>query len=116
MWLGPPTMNRKMHRFAFAGKCPAFAARGEADGPPESAVASFASKSASASKPKPPPDRFNQSRRLSGGPAIGEGGPGQRRGDGRSVDIGGPQGMYRNSFRLSMARQKSAQAARRSGG
>ena len=33
IWLGPPVMNRKMHRLALAVICGGFAASGLADGP-----------------------------------------------------------------------------------
>src|SRR5262249_39956599 len=75
-WLGPPVMNRKMHRLALAGKWPALGARAPAGGgEPAAGRASRASRAARPSRPDPHPARLSSSRRLRG--RIGCG-PGQR--------------------------------------
>src|SRR5262249_547282 len=63
---GPPFMNRKIRRFAFAGKCGAFGASGFADFSAAARKPASAKTFASASAPKPPPMRVNTSRRESG--------------------------------------------------
>src|SRR5262249_44754450 len=91
IWLGPPSMNMKMHAFALAGKCGFLGARGE---PPASATGGSAnsrlpcSKYVSASAPKPPPPRRRKSRRDGINSTCGTAGY-------RQDDIGGSSGGSR---------------------
>src|SRR5437868_6499992 len=64
MWLGAPTMNRKMTDLAFAGKCCGLGARGFTR---IAAMPSRSSKYCSASAPKPWAARVNTSRRVMAG-------------------------------------------------
>src|SRR6188768_258324 len=68
MWLGPPSMNRKITRFARAGKWPLrdgllVSNLGSIDGAAASSGASF-SMADSTRAPNPPPPRRRASRRV----------------------------------------------------
>jgi hypothetical protein len=65
-WLGPPSMNRKMTDFAFAGKCGVLGASGSVGSGERGASAprvSSADSAESARAPNPPPARRRKSRR-----------------------------------------------------
>src|SRR5205814_4549656 len=66
MWLGPPSMKRKITLFALAAKCDGFGASGlsgETSGAPLAARPSRPSRWARAKPPKPQPARRRKSRR-----------------------------------------------------
>src|SRR5262245_48782546 len=95
-WLGPPSMNRKMHAFALAGKCGFFGASGlsaRAAGTDASAANSGLSRSryARASAPKPPPPRSRKSRREDGRSTWGSWEAG--RSEGMAGSLGGSPGI-----------------------
>jgi hypothetical protein len=62
MWLGPPSIIRKMHRRAFAGSGGDLGAKGFSRG--GAADNSFASIAVNATLPNPDPNAYKKSRRC----------------------------------------------------